>query len=116
MIFSFFVNFRILATLPKLKSIMAHYKETNLLKLMIKENRIQRICDYVKNMEKDYYVNDDDKQTYLNHIEARVQKISFELEKKKEERKRQHEDSVDNSCIAKRTRRYDMIQQHQGSN
>ena len=40
---------------------MAHYKETCLLKLMKKENRIQRICDYVKNMEKEYYNNDSDK-------------------------------------------------------
>ena len=40
---------------------MAHYKETDLLKLMKKENRIQRICDYVKNMEKEYYNNDSDK-------------------------------------------------------
>ena len=28
---------------------------------MKKENRIQRICDYVKNMEKEYYNNDSDK-------------------------------------------------------
>ena len=59
--FVILIFFRILATLPKLKSIMAHYKETCLLKLMKKENRIQRICDYVKNMEKEYYNNDSDK-------------------------------------------------------
>lgn len=109
----------ILATLPKLKSIMAHYKETDLLKLMKKENRIQRICDYVKNMEKEYYNNDSDKETYFTHIEERVQKISRELEKKKNERKRQNEDNIENSNEGpnpKKLRRYDMIQQHHGSN
>ena len=66
--FVILIFFRILATLPKLKSIMAHYKETCLLKLMKKENRIQRICDYVKNMEKEYYNNDSDKGGIITEV------------------------------------------------
>ena len=85
----------VLATLPKLKGIMAHYKETDMLKLMIKENRIQRICDNLKNAEKGYYINDNDKETYLKHIEERVQKIAKQLKKIRIERtrKRQNEDN-----------------------
>lgn len=91
-----------MATLPKLKSIMAHYKETDLLKLMCKEKRIQRIVNYVTNMEKGHYCNDSNKETYFANIEKRVQKISIELEKKKAERKemerkRKNEDNSDNS-------------------
>ena len=91
-----------MATLPKLKTIFVHYKETDLLKLMRKENRIQRIVNYVKNMEKEYYINESDEETYLDQIEKRCQKISRELEKKKAERdemqrKRKNEDKSDNS-------------------
>ena len=99
-----------MATLPKLKTIFVHYKETDLLKLMRKENRIQRIVNYVKNMEKEYYINESDEETYLDQIEKRCQKISRELEKKKAERdemqrKRKNEDNSDNSYgWIKRTR------------
>ena len=91
-----------MATLPKLKSIMAHYKETDLLKLMCQEKRIQRIVNYVTNIEKEYYINDNDEETYLDNIEKRCQKISRELEKKKAERKeietkRKNEDNSDNA-------------------
>ena len=91
-----------MATLPKLKTIFVHYKETDLFKLMCKENRIQRIVNYVKNMEKEYYINESDEETYLDQIEKRCQKISRELEKKKAERKemerkRKDEDNSDNS-------------------
>ena len=91
-----------MATLPKLKSIMVHYKETDLSKLMSKENRIQRIVNYVTNIENQYYINDNDEETYLDNIEKRCQKISRELEKKKAERKeietkRKNEDNSDNS-------------------
>ena len=87
---------------------MEHFKENDLFKLMRKENRIQRIVNYVQSMEKGHYINDSDKETYLANIEKRVQKISIELEKKKKEarlelekkemaRKRKNEDSFDNS-------------------
>ena len=59
------------------------------------------------------------KETYFTHIEERVQKISRELEKKKNERKRQNEDNIENSNEGpnpRKLRRYDMIQQHHGSN
>ena len=97
----------IMATLPKLKLIMEHYKQNDLFKLMRKENRIQRIVNYVIGMEKGYYINDIDKETYLDNIEKRVQKISIELEKKKMARlelekkemarKRKNDDNFDNS-------------------
>ena len=91
-----------MATLPKLKSIMVRYKETDFLKLMCKENRIQSIVNYVTNMEKDYFINDSDKETYLDNIEKRVQKISIELVKRRAgrmemEKKRKNEDNFDNS-------------------
>ena len=96
-----------MAVLPKLKTIMEHYKENDLFKLMRKENRIQRIVNYVQSMEKGHYINDSDKETYLANIEKRVQKISIELEKKKRARlelekkeiarKRKNEDNFDNS-------------------
>ena len=86
---------------------MEHYKEYDLFKLMRKENRIQRIVNYVIGMEKGYYINDIDKETYLDNIEKRVQKISIELEKKKMARlelekkemarKRKNGDNFDNS-------------------
>ena len=91
-----------MATLPKLKTIFLNYEETDLLKLMCKEDRIRRIVNYVTNMEKDHYINESDKETYLDQIEKRCQKISQELVKKKAERKemerkRKNEDNSDNS-------------------
>ena len=88
-----------MATLPKLKRIMEHYKENDLFKLMRKENRIQRIVNYVQSMEKGHYINDSDKETYLNNIEKRVQKISpsINLQKLIMAQKRKNEDNFDNS-------------------
>ena len=89
---------------------MEHYKEKDLFELMRKENRIQRIVNYVQSMEKGYYINDNDKETYFDNIEGKVQKISIELEKKKKARleleslekkemarKRKNDDNFDNS-------------------
>ena len=86
-----------MATLPKLKRIMEHYKENDLFKLMRKENRIQRIVNYVIGMEKGYYINDIDKETYLDNIEKKVHKISIDLQKLKMAQKRKNEDNFDNS-------------------
>jgi hypothetical protein len=75
-----------------------YYKETDLLKLMCKENRIQRIVNYVKTLEKNHYINASDRETYLDQIEKRCQNISRELVKKRGERmemekKRKNEDN-----------------------
>ena len=97
-----------MAVLPKLKTNMEYYKENDLFKLMRKEKRLQRIVNYWLSVEKDHYINDSDKETYLANIEKRVQKISIDLEKKKKEvrlelekiemaRKRKNEDNFDNS-------------------
>jgi len=84
-----YVIFRlILATLPKLESILVYYRERDIEKVQHKDKRMTEIIGYAKRMELERYQKSADQTEYFQQIQERVKKI----EEKRKELKRKNEE------------------------